>query len=130
MIIFPGMQAPSNEVQAVGESGQLKTAFLKPRNNHSIDMTGEKSFESQSGRVPLPLLPAERITAEPIFSPLTSRGNEFKLGNASKLYTIASLQEYTNSFYQGNLIGNGILGSVYRAQVPDGRVISSNFLIY
>lgn len=39
-----------------------------------------------------------------------------------KHFTVASLQQYTNSFSQENLIGNGMLGSVYRAALPDGKV--------
>ncbi|KAK6142548.1 hypothetical protein DH2020_022896 [Rehmannia glutinosa] len=38
-----------------------------------------------------------------------------------KVYSIASLQQYTNSFSQENLVGGGMLGNVYRAELPDGR---------
>ncbi|KAL2483255.1 Protein STRUBBELIG-RECEPTOR FAMILY 3 [Forsythia ovata] len=41
-----------------------------------------------------------------------------------KAYTIASLQQYTNSFSQENLIGGGMLGNVYKAQLPDGRLLA------
>jgi serine/threonine protein kinase len=41
-----------------------------------------------------------------------------------KSFTIASLQQYTNSFSQENLIGGGTLGSVYRAQLPDGKLLA------
>lgn len=37
-------------------------------------------------------------------------------------YTIASLQQYTNSFSQDNLIGTGTLGTVYKAELPRGKV--------
>jgi hypothetical protein len=40
----------------------------------------------------------------------------------AKSFTIASLQQYTNSFSQENLIGGGMLGTVYRAELPDGKV--------
>ncbi|KAM7492275.1 hypothetical protein LguiA_035196 [Lonicera macranthoides] len=39
-----------------------------------------------------------------------------------KVYTIASLQQYTNSFSQETLIGGGTLGSVYRARLPNRKV--------
>lgn len=39
-----------------------------------------------------------------------------------KSYTIASLQQYTDSFSQDNLIGMGTLGTVYKAELPRGRV--------
>jgi hypothetical protein len=40
----------------------------------------------------------------------------------AKSFTIASLQQYTNSFSQENLIGGGMLGTVYRAELPGGKV--------
>ncbi|XP_026422237.1 protein STRUBBELIG-RECEPTOR FAMILY 3-like [Papaver somniferum] len=39
-------------------------------------------------------------------------------------FTIASLQQYTNSFSQENFIGQGMLGSVYKAELPDGKVLA------
>lgn len=39
-------------------------------------------------------------------------------------YTVAALQTATNSFSQENLIGEGSLGRVYRAEFPNGKVIS------
>ncbi|MCL7038061.1 hypothetical protein MKW94_025637 [Papaver nudicaule] len=39
-------------------------------------------------------------------------------------FTIASLQQYTNSFSQESFIGQGMLGSVYRAELPDGKVLA------
>ncbi|KAK6124631.1 hypothetical protein DH2020_041619 [Rehmannia glutinosa] len=38
----------------------------------------------------------------------------------AKVYTVAELQIATNSFSEENLIGEGSLGSVYRAEFPDG----------
>lgn len=37
-------------------------------------------------------------------------------------YTIAALQTATNSFSQENLVGEGSLGRVYRAEFPNGKV--------
>ncbi|KAL6575866.1 hypothetical protein OROHE_000337 [Orobanche hederae] len=38
----------------------------------------------------------------------------------AKTYTVAELQIATNNFSEENLIGEGSLGSVYRAEFPDG----------
>lgn len=83
---------------------------------------------------PQPTLPQERAIVKPIAAakdtamkpptrplPLTS----------VKSYTIALLQQYTNSFSQDNLLGSGMLGSVYRVELPNGKVhlsISMNLL--
>ncbi|KAL6580837.1 hypothetical protein OROMI_006760 [Orobanche minor] len=42
----------------------------------------------------------------------------------AKAYTVAELQIATNNFSEENLIGEGSLGSVYRAEFPDGTVQS------
>ncbi|CAA7026859.1 unnamed protein product [Microthlaspi erraticum] len=39
----------------------------------------------------------------------------------AKLFTAAELQLATNSFSEENLLGEGPLGSVYRAKLPDGQ---------
>lgn len=42
--------------------------------------------------------------------------------NSVRVFTVASLQQYTNSFSQENFLGEGMLGSVYKAELPDGKV--------
>ncbi|KAH9301682.1 hypothetical protein KI387_013265, partial [Taxus chinensis] len=39
-------------------------------------------------------------------------------------YSIADLQLATNSFNQENLIGEGALGRVYRAEIPNGKILA------
>lgn len=39
-----------------------------------------------------------------------------------KLYSVAELQTATNSFSEENLLGEGSLGSVYKAEFPNGQV--------
>lgn len=61
-----------------------------------------------------PTVPAASIPVNPpsrLLPPTTVRS-----------YSIASLQQYTNSFSQDNLIGGGMLGNVYTAQLPNGKV--------
>ncbi|KAH1248017.1 Protein STRUBBELIG-RECEPTOR FAMILY 3 [Glycine max] len=42
----------------------------------------------------------------------------------AKFFAIASLQQYTNSFSEENLIGGGMLGNVYRAELPNGQLLA------
>ncbi|KAF3442623.1 hypothetical protein FNV43_RR16539 [Rhamnella rubrinervis] len=42
----------------------------------------------------------------------------------AKLYTVAELQSATNSFSEANLLGEGSLGSVYKAEFPDGQIFA------
>ncbi|KAH6812487.1 hypothetical protein C2S51_026249 [Perilla frutescens var. frutescens] len=46
-----------------------------------------------------------------------------KMGSIPRVYTIAELQIATNSFGEEHFIGEGSLGSVYKAQFPDGTVV-------
>ncbi|KAK9068811.1 hypothetical protein SSX86_012927 [Deinandra increscens subsp. villosa] len=65
----------------------------------------------------------ERIVVKPVPIPTTSR-NISRNKDYPRSFSISSLQQYTNSFSQENLIGRGMLGTVYRAQLPDGKVLA------
>lgn len=52
-----------------------------------------------------------------------------KIPANAKLYTVGELQSATNSFSEENLLGEGSLGSVYRAKFPDGQVLFELYLI-
>ncbi|XP_074272168.1 protein STRUBBELIG-RECEPTOR FAMILY 3-like isoform X2 [Silene latifolia] len=64
----------------------------------------------------------ENITLKPL-TPTTTTQSSSSLSSA-KSFTVAELQQYTNSFSQDNLLGEGMLGSVYRGQLPDGKVLA------
>ncbi|CAN8305554.1 unnamed protein product [Cochlearia groenlandica] len=40
---------------------------------------------------------------------------------SATVFTIASLQQYTNGFSEEHIIGEGLLGNVYRAELPHGH---------
>ena len=40
----------------------------------------------------------------------------------TKVYSVAEIQLVTNSFSEDNLLGEGSLGPVYRAEFPDSKV--------
>ncbi|CAN0852834.1 Protein STRUBBELIG-RECEPTOR FAMILY 1 [Linum grandiflorum] len=40
------------------------------------------------------------------------------------VFTIATLQQCTNSFSEENFVGEGLLGPVYRAELPDGKLLA------
>ncbi|PON52229.1 Tyrosine-protein kinase [Parasponia andersonii] len=49
---------------------------------------------------------------------------KYGLPGRAKLFTIADLQSATNSFSEANLLGEGSLGSVYKADFPNGQVLA------
>lgn len=77
--------------------------------------------------------PAEKV----MFEKLQGRNGSMKKAKSpitATSYTVAALQTATNSFSQENLIGEGSLGRVYRAEFQNGKVISRscgcNFFAY
>ncbi|KAL8467989.1 hypothetical protein ACS0TY_031295 [Phlomoides rotata] len=103
---------------------KTRTGFLKPGKDHSVDMTRLNDTNILPSSLPFPLLPAERIVADPTFTSLSLRGNAAMIVESVKSYTIASLQQYTNSFSQENLVGKGTIGTVYSAQLPNGKLLA------
>ncbi|KAK7400503.1 hypothetical protein VNO78_11712 [Psophocarpus tetragonolobus] len=70
----------------------------------------------------LPIIPGENlIINRPISTKVTERQI---MTNSMEVYTVASLQQYTNSFSQENYIGEGMIGPVYRAELPDGKLLA------
>lgn len=72
-------------------------------------------------------LPVEKVVVKPIApNEISLRKFSTKRLNSCgvNVFTIASLQQYTNSFSQENHIGGDILGSVYRAELPDGKLVA------
>ncbi|KAI3676762.1 hypothetical protein L1987_86375 [Smallanthus sonchifolius] len=86
----------------------------------------EEKMETISKNPPPPLPPQhltrERIVVEPVPIPPTGQ-NILRNIDLPRSFSISSLQQYTNSFSQENLIGRGMLGTVYMAQFPDGKLL-------
>uniref|UniRef100_A0A5B6Z074 Protein kinase domain-containing protein n=1 Tax=Davidia involucrata TaxID=16924 RepID=A0A5B6Z074_DAVIN len=106
------------------------------RDDHKIDMS-RFDFDSilpppPPPPPPPPLPPLSTLSEKVIVRPIaaaevtTVKPSTKSLNPPTfvKSYTIAALQQYTNSFSQENLIGGGMLGSVYRAQLPDGKLLA------
>ncbi|CAK9322883.1 unnamed protein product [Citrullus colocynthis] len=73
------------------------------------------------GPRPIPLLNhtrTEKVSGRKGFS------KRCRLPVRTKIYTLTELQSTTNKFSQENLLGEGSLGAVYRAEFPDGQVLA------
>ncbi|KAF1891978.1 hypothetical protein Lal_00036329 [Lupinus albus] len=60
-------------------------------------------------------------TEEPLRRSFSKRGRST---GRMKVYTVVELQLATNRFNEGNLLGEGSLGPVYRAEFPDGKILA------
>ncbi|XP_058218035.1 protein STRUBBELIG-RECEPTOR FAMILY 3-like isoform X2 [Rhododendron vialii] len=120
------------------EPNVQRMSGIPKSNNHAIDM---RRFDIDSLRPPPPPPPTlppppppppppqfDKVIVNPI-APATATTERPSTQTplpqiAVKSYTIASLQQYTNSFSQENFIGSGMLGNVYRAELPDGKLLA------
>ncbi|GLU23060.1 hypothetical protein SLE2022_390920 [Rubroshorea leprosula] len=98
---------------------------LGSKKDHNIDMN---SMALQLTVPALPLPPVEGVIVNPVVPALTSRDGLVSTSQnttfPTSVFTIASLQQYTNSFSEENFIGEGMLGCVYRAELPDGKLLA------
>ncbi|XP_057505840.1 protein STRUBBELIG-RECEPTOR FAMILY 2 isoform X1 [Actinidia eriantha] len=53
-----------------------------------------------------------------------SFSKKLKIPISAKVYTLAELQSATNGFSEQHLLGEGSLGSVYKADFPNGQVLA------
>ncbi|KAH1102170.1 hypothetical protein GYH30_036636 [Glycine max] len=98
--------------------------------NSPFEATNDEEKEWSSKLPPLqpapphhiPIIPGENLIINPAIS--TQAAERQIVTNSIKVYTVASLQQYTNSFSQENYIGEGMLGPVYRAELPDGKLLA------
>ncbi|XP_019186419.1 PREDICTED: protein STRUBBELIG-RECEPTOR FAMILY 2-like [Ipomoea nil] len=87
--------------------------------------THEDSLQSSrmgSPAEPQPVSPLQLPPVPSRVSTRTSFSKKSKIPICAKLYTMAELESATGGFSQENLIGNGSLGSIYRAEFPDGQM--------
>ncbi|XP_056696155.1 protein STRUBBELIG-RECEPTOR FAMILY 2 isoform X2 [Spinacia oleracea] len=55
-------------------------------------------------------------------TPAVRGSTKGKVPTNAKLYTVSELQLATNNFSEENFLGEGSLGSVYKAKFPDGKI--------
>ncbi|XP_024454426.1 protein STRUBBELIG-RECEPTOR FAMILY 3 isoform X4 [Populus trichocarpa] len=100
-------------------------AYSKKKMDQGIIMTGVVA-----NFMPLPAppssVPTDNIIANPIghTSHKKSHSTETLSSYSVKIFTIATLQKYTSSFSEENFVGEGTLGSVYRAELPGGKLLA------
>ncbi|XP_013622667.1 PREDICTED: protein STRUBBELIG-RECEPTOR FAMILY 8 isoform X3 [Brassica oleracea var. oleracea] len=93
----------------------------KRASQRSLPLSGTTQVQEQTVK-DLKSSPAEKVTVDRVM----------KNGSISRMrspitaspYTVSSLQVATNSFSQENIIGEGSLGRVYRAEFPNGKVMA------
>uniref|UniRef100_A0A0E0LMA6 Protein kinase domain-containing protein n=1 Tax=Oryza punctata TaxID=4537 RepID=A0A0E0LMA6_ORYPU len=94
---------------------------------HVIDVEKKDNFVEEQLHPPQSaVLRTEKVTVHP--SVRTRKGRVPSVGKLNltttvKSFSIASLQQYTNSFNEENLIRHSRFGKVYLAELPDGELL-------
>lgn len=84
----------SSEVSAISSPPQIDPKYLPPLRTRTVRIS-RRSF-SRKSRIPI----------------------------GTKIYSVAELQAATDSFSEPNLLGEGSLGSVYKAEFPGGQIFA------
>ncbi|XP_031114449.1 protein STRUBBELIG-RECEPTOR FAMILY 3-like [Ipomoea triloba] len=117
------IQMPRNEKALITEN---LTATQK--DSHVISLS-RLDIDFMLRPPPPPVMPPteERVIVKPIpprEETILKHPKSSLSPTSVKSFTVASLQQYTNSFSQDNLVGAGTLGTVYKAELPDGRLFA------
>lgn len=133
-LVYPAFQETSLKIPTVSNVDQKQVKGVKEvamsKDAHSIDMTRTAVSSMSTQPAPPPRhFSNENITLKPIMPTVVTKTHKSTIPSSVKSFTIVSLQQYTNSFSQENLIGEGMIGSVYKAELPDGKVRSTAYVV-
>ncbi|OWM91271.1 protein STRUBBELIG-RECEPTOR FAMILY 3-like [Punica granatum] len=140
-IYSESLPRPNNHVEKAGPRELIGVTRSRDRIDHQRSASDHKPDRlkldknrmglGSTANPPRPCrlgLPAEKVTTIPLASGgSTSRTHPAERvdpANTVARYDIASLQLVTNSFSQVNFIGEGTLGSVYRGELPNGKLLA------
>ncbi|ESQ55142.1 hypothetical protein EUTSA_v10024563mg [Eutrema salsugineum] len=82
----------------------------------------EQRVKSVASVADLKSSPAEKVTVDRVMK--NESISRIRSPITASQYTVSSLQVATNSFSQENIIGEGSLGRVYRAEFPHGKIMA------
>nr|GEV01599.1 protein STRUBBELIG-receptor family 3-like [Tanacetum cinerariifolium] len=94
----------------------------KNKEDHVIDMMKINASSLQTPILPPQPFPIERIVVKLLVGPPTTSHHTLRKVNSTKFLSIASLQVYTDSFSQENLVGSGMLATFYKVGLPNEKL--------
>ncbi|KAL1562502.1 STRUBBELIG-receptor family 8 [Salvia divinorum] len=106
------------------ETAACPTTGSLPLSGHKVNMEMQEQRSKPTATASdLKPPPAENVPVEWLQGKNASL-KRVKSSITATSYTIAALQTATNSFNQENLVGEGSLGRVYRADFPNGKIMA------
>ncbi|XP_051133863.1 protein STRUBBELIG-RECEPTOR FAMILY 8-like isoform X2 [Andrographis paniculata] len=118
VLVFCLKRGNKKEIAAQASAGSFSISSHEV--NIELHEPGMKPTATQSDLKPLP---SEGVAVERSHGRNGSM-KRVKSPITAASYTVSSLQSATNSFSQENLIGEGSLGRVYRAEFPNAKVMA------
>ncbi|XP_073132467.1 protein STRUBBELIG-RECEPTOR FAMILY 2 isoform X2 [Henckelia pumila] len=117
--------------KAVGEMGSCEGSARNRATStvQGMDLWSMAAEDSPhvSGFSSSPLITPSRLPPIRTKTMKASKRKSFsgrKMPITAKIYSLGELQIATNNFSQENILGEGCLGSVYRAEFPDGTILA------
>ncbi|KAL3373034.1 hypothetical protein AABB24_005174 [Solanum stoloniferum] len=108
--------------------GSLSSLQSLPISASQGSLVAEYDRPDSSSSDSPPLISSWQLPPAPTMTIKMSNRRSFskkcKIPICAKLYAVADLQLATSNFSPNNLLGEGTLGSVYRADFPDGQVLA------
>ncbi|KAK7331887.1 hypothetical protein VNO80_28630 [Phaseolus coccineus] len=125
-------EVPNRSTNSIPKVQDEQDVYLKVVSATSECNNGHQSMNTGGGSKLSPLQPPPKHSFPTIsgvnitINPATATKETEKqvMTNSIKVYTVALLQQYTNNFSQENCIGEGTLGPVYQAELPDGKLLA------
>ncbi|XP_072951038.1 protein STRUBBELIG-RECEPTOR FAMILY 3-like isoform X1 [Typha angustifolia] len=115
--------------EKVSERQQEHNLALTLADNSVISTDKQKEHVidvGETGFVAMPPPPVEKVIVNPILYPKNPSRPTSEMtctSTSATSFSVASLQQYTNSFREENLIRESRLGKVYLAELPDGKLL-------
>ncbi|KAF7149382.1 hypothetical protein RHSIM_Rhsim03G0009000 [Rhododendron simsii] len=113
---------------------RLRVEICGDCSNHSLPISstiehssGAQESPRTSGIMYLPVLAPRRVPPNRTTKDRMSRrsfSKKRKIPISAKVYTMAELQSATNGLSEENFLGEGSLGSVYKAELPNGQILA------
>lgn len=124
-VIFYARKSPRREQDEEKLSKSVSFSPLSPLDAEVLKESPEQKISSSPLEITLKPPPSERnkSTGDKGFGSIFASKRTKNPISATE-YSIADLQMATNSFSQDNLIAEGALGRIYRAEFPDGKILA------
>ncbi|GFY96277.1 STRUBBELIG-receptor family 2 [Actinidia rufa] len=112
---------------------RLRVEISRECSQHSLPLSSSKDYFGAKESPRISSMGSPPVAASSRIPPIHTRTDRMsrrsfskkpKIPSSAKVYTMEELQSATNGFSEEHLLGEGSLGSVYKADFPNGQVMA------